>query len=69
MLNFAPKYKSHRFMSLLLSVLLGLFLSAPLPELGQDFEQRQQNRHTHGQEERYVDGKLLIVREVEEVEQ
>lgn len=69
MLNSAPKYKSHCYTFLLLSVLLGLFLSAPLPELRQDFEQRQQNRHTHGQEEWYVDGKLLIVRKVEEVEQ
>lgn len=67
-LRFVPKYKSHP-LAFLPSGILGFFVSASLPEISQDFEQWQQNRHTHGQEEWYVDGKLLIVRKVEEMEQ
>lgn len=40
-----------------------------LASLQEDFEQGQEDGHSHGQEERDVDGKLLVIREIEEVEE
>lgn len=46
--------------------LLGLFPG--LAGLQEDLDQRQEDGHSHRQEERDVDGKLLVIREIEEVE-
>lgn len=40
-----------------------------LASLQEDLEQGQKDGHSHRQEERDVDGKLLVIREIEEVEQ
>ena len=40
-----------------------------LVDLQEDLDQRQDNGHSHRQEERDVDGKLLVIREIEEVEE
>lgn len=53
----------------MLSVLLSLLFPALLSHLCHDFQQRQHNRHTYRQEEGDVDGKLLVVGEVEEVKE
>lgn len=68
--NFAPKvtHCSYCVFFFLFSVLLGLLFSVSLSSLRHDFKQRQQNRHTHGQKEWYVDSKLLVIRKVQEVE-
>lgn len=62
-------FRPHIHHSSCFSVLLGLFFSAFLSGLRHHFEQWQQNWHTHGQEEWDVDGKLLVIRKVEEVEE
>lgn len=67
-LTVEKKCSTHR-LSEYFSVRLGMFFSASLSRIRHDFEQRQQNRHTHGQEEWYVDSKLLVIREVQEVEE
>lgn len=46
--------------------LLGLFPG--LAGLQEDLDQRQEDGHSHRQEERDVYGKLLVIREIEEVE-
>lgn len=40
-----------------------------LASLQEDFEQGQEDGHSHGQEERDVNGKLLVIREIEKVEE
>lgn len=50
-------------------VLLGLLVPAPLVHLRHHLEQRQHEGHADGHEERDVDGKLLVVGEVEQVQQ
>ena len=40
-----------------------------LASLQEDFGQGQEDGHSHGQEEWDVDGKLLVIREIEEVEE
>lgn len=40
-----------------------------LASLQEDLEQGQEDGHSHRQEEWDVDGKLLVIREIEEVEE